>query len=195
MTWHGAWERTGSGFALLSDLTVEVVQGRQIQFLCELGRSCFEFRAPEDVLPLGRLPEGPGRTRFLRAVERYSRGGPPDAGETEELNRVLRESAISFSEIVTSWYQVSFPGEWMRVVTWQHTEGFDENAMPGARLVRLADVGAVNSGGDLSCARPGCVLFVESAPIRFDAPSAAQATRLAALLSRMTADASPPGDH
>lgn len=189
------WEITATGFAALGDLTVELSQARRIRFLCGDHANCFEYRAPEDDLPLGRLAEGPGRTRFLEALHRYAVDGPPGAAETEELNRTLRESAVFFSETVSSWYQVSFEGDWMRVVTWQYSEGFTEHTTPGVRLLRLAEIGDVNAAGDLACAQPGCVLFVQSTPITLVPPTTAQAARLAALLSGLMPGDPTEGQH
>lgn len=177
------WYAGATAVTALGAFTVEVSLGRRVQLVCER-EDCIEYRAPMDALDLARLPEGPERDRFLEILTALSTGdADPDAlGGEAEINRFLRESAISFSETVTSWYQVSFSGDWMRMDTWQHAEGFAEHTTAGWTLVHLPGLGAADGSDSLACQEPGCVLDVRKTILRFVPPTPEDAERLAELI-------------
>jgi hypothetical protein len=183
----GDWYAGATGFASLRDVTAELSMRRRIRFRCAAGFTCFKYRAPMDELALGRLPAGEGRERFLEVLARYSTGGASGGPEPDEaeINRGLRESAISFSETVSSWYQVSFQGNWMEVVTWQFTEGFTEHTTPGVLLVHLPGLGTDDEEGAIACREPGCVLYADDTPIRMVPPTPEMAEQVVALLNRL----------
>ncbi len=178
------WVTGASAVTALGANTIEISSGRNVRFLCKED-DCVEYRVPLDALDLVRLPRGPGRDRFLEILASLSTGDATidDLGGEAEINRVLRESAISFSETVTSWYQVSFSSDDMRIVTWQHAEGFAEQTTPGWRMVHLPGLGAANGSEAIPCREQNCVLEVESTRLRFVPPTPEDAERLVELIN------------
>jgi len=179
----GDWYTGATAVTALDAFTLEVTLGRRVELVCE-EEDCIEYRAPLSALNLARLPEGPGRDRFLEVIgDMVSGEADIDAlGGEAELNRTLRESAISFSETVTSWYQVSFAGDWMRMDTWQHAEGFPENTTAAWLLVHLPGLGSADGSESIPCREADCVLEVRQTVLRFAAPTVEDAERLVDLI-------------
>lgn len=178
------WVTGATAVTALGANTIEVSSGRNVRLICKEA-DCVEYRVPLDALDLARLPEGPGRDRFLEILASLSTGEADiDAlGGEAEINRLLRESAISFSETVSSWYQVSFSDDGMRMVTWQHAEGFPEHTTPGWRMVHLPGLGAADGSEAIPCRDQDCVLEVKYTRLRFVPPTPEDATRLVELIS------------
>ena len=179
----GDWITAARAVSALAGLGTERRRERGLDFVCG-SENCFEYRAPMDQLNVARLPEGPDRDWFTELLRDLGTGATSldAAGGPEAINQRLRTSAIRYSEIVTSWYQTSFVEDWAYIETWQHTEGFPEQNMRGWRAVHLPGLGVPDGSDVVPCSEPGCVLDVDTTPLRFILESPEDAERMATLL-------------